>query len=348
MSTASTLLTVGDITFITQGQPVDEYGRALYAVARSILRAQLDQLSVDDLTDLNCDRPDVSMRQLAKLARLDRDRGMRGDGFEWAVHEAILGEEPKVTQILSEVLPRLSPRAFKGMGAPTSLLFGYERAKYLGFLDAVVDDAGGDALLLPDGNQGRPFYFGPWVTVAAKGKAAEASLRPRIKKVWKTDLFLSAEESWRYVAATVKSNWKQLESGPGLRVGIVPEAKDLRPGVRYKDGLWLAVLPDPDGFMGLFNDAYWSVAASVCTLGKHQRPAYYMKPTAKGQRLQVQLEKYPTASVLEVEHALDESAQQNLITVEHTLVSVQAPAWLHMNEARTKVLAPKPRFEPLE
>lgn len=71
---------MGDITFIGQKQPVDEYGRALYAVARSIIRAQLDQLSQDDLTDLNCDRTDVSMRQLAKFARLDRDKGMRGDG----------------------------------------------------------------------------------------------------------------------------------------------------------------------------------------------------------------------------------------------------------------------------
>lgn len=257
---------MGDVTFIRQNEPVDEYGRALYAVARSIVRAQLDQLSIDDLTDLNCDRVEVSMRQLAKFARLDRDKGMRGDGFEWAVHEAVVGGEPLVTNILVALLPRLSPRSFKGMGEPTSLLFGYERAKYLGFLDAVVDDAGGDAVLLPDGNQGRPFHFGPWVTVAAEGQRAEPRLKPRIAKVWKTDLFLSSAESWRYVAATVKSNWTQLEAGPGLRVGIVPEAKDLRAGVRYVNGLWLAVLPDPDGFMGLFNDAYWSVAAAVCTL----------------------------------------------------------------------------------
>jgi hypothetical protein len=339
---------MGDITFIGQQEPIDEYGRALYAVARSIIRAQLDQLTADDLTDLNCDRVDVSMRQLAKIARLDRDKGMRGDGFEWAVHEATIGGEPRVVQLLSEVLPRLSPRSFKGMGAPTSLLFGYERAKYLGFLDAVVDNAGGDALLLPDGNQGRPFYFGPWVTVAAQGASAEPQLRPRIKKVWKTDLFLSSQDSWRYVAATVKSNWKLLEAGPGLRVGIVPEAKDLRPGVRYRDGLWLAVLPDPDGFMGLFNDTYWSVAASVCTLGKHVRPPYYMKPTAKGQRLQAQLERYPTAKVVEIEDALNEAAQQDLVAVEHTLVSVQAPEWLHINETRTPVIAAKPSFEPLD
>lgn len=123
---------------------------ALYAVARSILRAQLDQLSQDDLTDLNADRAEVTMRQLSKLARLDRDKGMRGDGFEWAVHEAVIGGEPRVAEVLGEALARLSP-AFKSIERPTSLLFGYERAKYLGFLDAVVQNAGNEAVLLPDG-----------------------------------------------------------------------------------------------------------------------------------------------------------------------------------------------------
>lgn len=336
---------MGDVTFLSQREPVDEYGRALYAVSRSILRAQLDQLTKDDLEDLNCDRVDVNMRQLSKFARLDRDKGMRGDGFEWAVHEAILGGEPTVTNAISDVLERTS-KVFRGLDRPSSLLFGYERAKYLGFLDAVVDNAGDEALLLPDG-QGRPFTFGPWVTVAARGQAAEPLLRDRIKHVWKTDVFLSDHASRRYTAATIKSNWHQLESGRGLRIGIVPEASDLRPGVRWQKGLWLAVLPDPNGFMGLFNDAYWSIAAAVCTLGKHVRPPYYMKPTPKGQRLQEQLEKYPTAKVVEVEYALNEAAQQHLVEVQHRLVSVQPPDWLHMNEKRTPVIAPKPHFEPL-
>lgn len=341
---------MGDVTFIGQIEPVDEYGRALYAVSRSIIRAQLDQLSNDDLTDLNCDRPDVTMRQLSKVARLDRDKGMRGDGFEWAIHEAIVGMEPTVTDVLARLLPRLSPRAFGDMGAPSSLLFGYERAKYLGFLDAVVENAGGDAVLLPDGNQGRPFYFGPWVKLAAQGQKVERLLKPRIQKVWKTDLFLSATDSWRYVAATVKSNWKQLEGGAGLRVGIVPEANDLAPGIRFLRGhdLWLAVLPDPDGFMGLFNDAYAAVAAAVCTLGKHHRPPYFLKPSAKAQRLQSQLEGYGPVRVVEVEHALNEAAQQNLVGVKHTLLSVKPPPWLHINETRTSVIAPKPSFEKLD
>ncbi|SCX01788.1 hypothetical protein SAMN02799620_00330 [Mycolicibacterium fluoranthenivorans] len=319
----------------------------MYAVARSILRAQLDQLTQEDLEDLQRDRAEVNLRQLAKFARLDRDKGMRGDGFEWAVHEAVLGEEPTVIHPISEAMCEASKK-FLTMGKPTSLLFGYERAKYLGFLDAIVENADSQAVLLPDG-RGRPFLFdGPWMRHAAKGKVAEPALGDRIARVWKTDLFLSDESRHRHVAATIKSNHRQLEGGPGLRLGIVPEAKDLSAGVRRRDGLWLAVLPDPNGFMGLFNDAYQSVAEAIFTLGKHERGNYFAKPTPEGQRIQEQLEKYGNAKVVDIEDALNEAAQQDLVGVESKLVPVAAPPWLHLNAARTPVVAVKPSFEKLD
>jgi len=339
----------GDISFVTQQEPVDEPGRALYAIARSILRAQLDQLTKTDLEDLDRGRDEVTMRQLSKFARLNRDKGMRGDGFEWAIHEGLMGSEPSVADPLADAMSRASQRGFKNLTSPKSLLFGYERAKYLGFMDAIVEEAADYALILPDG-RGRPFRFDTWVAIAAQGKAAEPRLRSRIKQIWKTDLFLSDDERHRHMAATIKSNWHQLEGGAGLRVGIVPEAKDLRPGVRWspKHQLWLAVLPDRGGFMGLFNDAYEAVAEAIHTLGKHDRGLYYYKPTAMGQRLQEQLEKYPTAKVVDIENALNEAAQQDLVGVENRLVPVDPPPWLHLNEARVPVIAPKPYFEPLD
>lgn len=338
-----------DVTFLSQRAPVDEYGRALYAVARSILSALLDQLSAQDLTDLNVGPDEVTMRQLSHYARLERDKGMRGDGFEWAVHEAIAGGEWRVTEIIADALARVSPK-FKGASGTSSLLFGYERAKYLGFLDAVVQDAGEHAVLLPDG-RGHPFRFrSDWLKHAAKGARSEEQLGHRIIKVWKTDIFLSDEHARRYAAATVKSNHKQLEGGPGLRLGIVPAATDLRPGVRYDRSryLWLAVLPDPDGFMGLFNDAYWAVASAVYTIGKQERPPYYMKPSVKGQRVAEQVEKYPTAKVIDIVGALNDAAQQDLIGVDEQLVSVTPPEWLYIKETATAVMAPRPRFENID
>lgn len=335
------------VTFISQTAPVDEYGRALYAVARSIIRALLDSLSIEDLIDLNSDRCDVTLRQLAKIARLDRDKGMRGDGFEWAVHEALMGGEPRVVEVVARALERASSNLFRGVRHPQSLLFGYERAKYLGFLDATVNNAGIGARLVPDGDKGPPFYFDKWVAIAAGGKNAEPNLAGRIKKVWKTDLFIGDEERLRFVAATVKSNWHHLESGPGLRLAIVPEAADLQPRIIEQNGLILAVLADPTGFAGLFNDAYAAVAAAITTVGKHDKPPYYLKPSAKAQRLQEQLEKYESVRVVEIENALDNAAQQGLVGIEHRLVSVEPPAWLHLAERGLPILAPKPRFTPL-
>ncbi|MET9772912.1 hypothetical protein ABZ023_01440 [Streptomyces sp. NPDC006367] len=49
---------MADVTFLSQAEPADEYGRALYAVSRSNLRAHFDELSQADLEDLNCDRVD--------------------------------------------------------------------------------------------------------------------------------------------------------------------------------------------------------------------------------------------------------------------------------------------------
>ena len=336
---------MANVTFIQQAAPVDEYGRALYAVARSIVRAMLDQLAPDDLGDLNADIDQITLRQLSKVARLERDKGMRGDGFEWAIHEAILGGEPRVVDRISEVL-RSASRRMDGSN-PTSLLFGHERAKYLGFLEAVIQQAGEEAAILPD-SRGHPYAFGPWVALAARGKEAERLLTRRIEQIWKTDLFLTDRDATKYIAATIKSNHRQLEAGRGLRVGIVPEAKDLPPGIHRRESLWIVSLPDPNGFMGLFNDAYAAVAQAVCTLGKHERPPYFLKPSATAQRVQEQLEKYPTARAADIVAALDEAAQQDLIDVQQRLLSVKPPPWLHMTEKEAPVIAPKPTFEKLD
>lgn len=338
---------MADITFLSQAEPIDEYGRALYAVSRSVLRAHLDGLSQSNLEDMNCDRLDVTFRQLSNFARLHRDKGLRGDGFEWAVHEAIVGGEHRVTDLVATAMKKVSPKSFASMDAATSLMFGHERARYLGFADAVVENASGDAVLLPDGS-GRPFQFGAWVPVAARGVAAEPELAGRIKQVWKTDVFLSSSEKSRFAAATIKSNWHLLEDGRGLRVAIVPQAVDLQPGVQQWKSLQMVVLPDPDGFMGLFNDAYEAVAEAIITVGKHDRNSYYYKPSAKAQRVQKQLEKYQTAKVVDLIESLNEAAQANLIKVEQKLLSVEAPPWLHINETRMPVIAPRPSFERLD
>ncbi|MFH0083663.1 hypothetical protein, partial [Pseudomonas aeruginosa] len=69
--------------------------------------------SEEDLADINTPQKEVRLRQLAKIARIDRDKGMRGDGFEWAIHEAILGKEPKVINPISEALNKASTKILR-------------------------------------------------------------------------------------------------------------------------------------------------------------------------------------------------------------------------------------------
>jgi len=327
----------------------------MYAVTRSIVRALLDQISTEDLTDINTDKADVTLRQLAKTSRLQRDKGMRGDGFEWAVHEAIQGQEPSVIEPLALAMRSASWKSFKDVQAPQSLLFGFERAKYLGFLDAVVNTAPDEAVILPD-TRGRPSTFGKWVPIAAKGQASEPLLGDRLKKVWKTDLFVSDEDRRRHLAVTIKSNARQLEAGPGLRLGIVPETRGINKNVHYEwnkartDGLWIVSLADPHGFMGLFNDAYGTVAEAVATLGRHDRGGkYWAKPSPMGQEIQAQLESFATRKVQDVCDGLNDAAQQNLLGVDNKLISVDAPSWLHLGKPRpTNIVAPKPSFIKLD
>ncbi|MDG4126057.1 hypothetical protein L5B87_00680 [Pseudomonas aeruginosa] len=339
------------VTFIEQNHPIDEYGRALFAVARSVLRAFIDSMSEEDLADINTPQKEVRLRQLAKIARIDRDKGMRGDGFEWAIHEAILGKEPKVINPISEALNKASTKILRD-SSPSSLLFGQERAKYLGFLEAVVDEAGTDSYLLPQGS-GRPFRFGPWVSVAAEGYRAEERLNERIKKIWKTDLFLSVEDDPRYFAATVKSNHALLEGGQGLRIGVVPASRDnpYAKEVQYDHSkkLWVVALADPNGFMGLFNDGYSAIARAFLKMGKHDPANYWAVPSAKALKLMDQLVKYQDATALEVEEALNDAAQKDLIkTVAPQLVPVNAPDWLYVKELMPTVISPKPRFDLLD
>jgi hypothetical protein len=190
------------------------------------------------------------------------------------------------------------------------------------------------------------------VATAAQGQAAEPHLAPRIKKIWKTDIFLSAVDDPRHFATTIKSNVELLEGGAGLRIGIVPESAQLPgwSGVKYSQQhkLWIVTLADPNGFMGLFNDAYKAVAWAICTLGKHSQPIYYTKPSAKAIRVQEQIERYPDATAIDIEAALDEAAQQDLVTSKEKLVGVNAPNWLHIKELAPKVISPKPKFYKLD
>ena len=62
----------------------------------------------------------------------------------------------------------------------------------------------------------------------------------------------------------------------------------------------------------------------------------------------MQIERYPDARVNEIEDALNDAAQQDLVTAKHQLVSVNAPDWLHIKAMAPKIISPKPKFMKLD
>ncbi len=165
------------------------------------------------------------MRQLSHYVRLERDKG---NAKRWVrmvcTHEAVAEASGASLRSCRTRWQgsRRSSRLCQGLVTPLWL-----RARDL---TAVVQGAGEQAVL-PSDSARLPFGFrSDWLKYVARGWRAEPLLSLRIKKVWKTHVVLSDEHARRYAAATVKSNYKQLEGGAGLRVAIVPSAVDLRPG----------------------------------------------------------------------------------------------------------------------
>ena len=96
--------------------------------------------------------------------------------------------------------------------------------------------------------------------------------------------------------------------------------------------------------MGLYNDAYHAVARAILKLGKQIQPPYFIKPTPMAQRIQEQIEKYPDALINDIEEALNEAAQQDLVISSHKLMSVNAPDWLKVKQLAPTIISPKPKF----
>lgn len=333
---------------LVQGERLEDYEAGLFSVVRAILAAMLEGLGKDQLEDLNVEGLDqVRLRPMAQVVRLPRDHGGRGDGFEWAVHAALYDGLPSVIGPIALAMSAASRELT--CDRPRSVLFGYERAlRRDGFVDQFLADMGDQPRLLP-GGRGMSAPLADILPLFGDGPASQHLLPPRVSKAWKADMFLSAPGSNKWLAATVKSNAGALEGGPGLRVGIVPQQIGLMAGISntpHEDperGLWLAVLPDRDGFVGLFNDAYMATAHVLRRLGKHGEDwgPYYLKPTVIGLKLAAELERHARTPVVEIVDALGDQAQVGLI-LPGGRGGFQIPSWLRHARRPALRFVPRP------
>jgi hypothetical protein len=96
----------------------------------------------------------------------------------------------------------------------------------------------------------------------------------------------------------------------------------------------------------------WACTTRITPSRAHQHSAkgasILHQAERKGTEGQEQLEKYPDAKAFEIEEALNEAAQQDLVVSTHKLVSVNAPEWLHMKAMAPKIISPKPKFIKLD
>ena len=182
------------------------------------LRVAARQLGLDDILDL----PLLEVF----IAVSPAHRGLDGFAFEWAVHTAInagTGWSAKhLQQLTAQVLE-------DDLGVPAhdlrSVLFGASQAADLGYTEAALE-ALGDYPRLRYG-RGRPVELRRWLPIAAQVASGELSvdvLPPAVTGLPAADLLIGSPEAGQWVAATVKSNPRDLEFGPGIRLAFTPRA----------------------------------------------------------------------------------------------------------------------------
>jgi len=230
---------------------------AITAVVRPILSGILLSLKADVVAEVG-GRDSVKLKMLSRLRRPgDGDTGIC---FEYAAHDAIRRQEPRVVERVYDALAQCNvPGQEVG-----SILFGAEKQGS----QQLIDTAG--ALLteesrLLSGYRGQPVKLRRHLSAAAaafRRKGVGTDLPQSISGLWRADLFLGSPDADRWVGTTVKINRAQLTGDRGLRVAVVP-ASEGRSDAVYKDrqrNLVVCPLPYDGSFVETFYKA-WEVVA---------------------------------------------------------------------------------------
>ncbi|SNS21954.1 hypothetical protein [Tropicimonas sediminicola] len=282
---------------------------AITAVVRPILGALLYSLKSEVVNDYG-GYQNVLLRQLSRN-RAKHD-GESGVCFEYAVHDAIINNDPMVLDRIDTALKRHCKIAG---GDVNSLLFGVEKTGKINLIESVRDNLTNDSRLLA-GSRGQPIKLKKRVDqlAAAFRKASERKNLPTsISGLWKADLFVGRPSTDQWVGTTVKINQRHLEAARGLRLAIVPADQGKSDTVRLEETKNLIVVPVP--YDGAFMEVFWcawetvlQVLAADCRVPK---PANLPRPAQREvARLLADRREF---SVLEVIEALDPLSQPYLL-----------------------------------
>lgn len=301
-----------DLVKYRQNNQVNSEVEALFSVSIPILRGLLYSLNRDIVAEVG----GYDKISLLLLSRLYRE----GDGdcgicFEYAVHDAIINNNPSVLDRIDTALTRFCK--IKN-GDPTSILFGAEKNGAIQLIDSIQEHLTDESILLP-GTKGKPIKLKKHIqgVINAFRKPSEREKLPSsINGLWKADLFVGKAEPDKWIGTTVKINRSQLEAAKGLRMAIVPAKQGKKDSIYVDDMKNLVVCPLPydHEFTEIFYRSWILVktflnsgakmpSESHLALGADRFVCSYL----------VDRNKYP---VLEVLDAMDVIKQPNLVIIE--------------------------------
>jgi len=248
---------------------------------------------------------------LADLAREYREgSGDCGICFEYAVHDAIKVKDPRVYDLISEIIDeRCGIR-----GGAESILFGAEKNGAVSLIETPENLITDDARILA-GSVGQPAKLKKqWSKIkkALRDQKARDKLPESIRGLWKADLFVGNVNQERWVGTTLKINPADFEGAPGLRIGIFPERKEGESPVVDQDrNLVLCPLPYNGSFMELFYSSFFIVKQFCEADARIPKPVAL--PNASDRHVASLLEERRTYPIIEIIQAMEPMAQPKLL-----------------------------------
>lgn len=307
-----------DLVKYRQNNPVNSEVEALFSVSIPILRGVLYSLNREVVSELG-GYDKISLLMLSRIYR-------EGDGdcgicFEYAVHDAIVNNNPSVLERIDTVLTKFCKIK---VGDPTSILFGAEKNGAMQLIDSVKEHLTDESTLLP-GTKGKPIKLKKHIqgVINAFRKPSEREKLPSsINGLWKADLFVGKTEPDKWIGTTVKINRSQLEAAKGLRMAIVPAKQGKKDSIYIDEMKNLIVCPLPydHEFAEIFYRA-WILVKYFLNMGAQMPPESMlaMGPDRFVCKFLVERNKYP---VLEVLEAMDVIKQPHLLVTEEKSANV--------------------------
>lgn len=245
-----------------QQDGIAESTRARYAMAIPILTGML--LSTKrDIVEQAGGYDKITLEMFTRV--YNEHPGDHGICFEYAVHECIRNRDHSIHPIISEVL-----EDFCGVrGGAESILFGVEKHGPASVLETAKGALTDDSRVLV-GRQGRPARLKPHLDNIVRAHNSRIHLEKlphSIRGLWKADLFVGNPEPDRWVGTTLKTNRRDIEKAPGLRIALFPEERP-KEGPKKDETLIYCPLPYSGEFMQLFLATFNIIKQIVATKGK--------------------------------------------------------------------------------